>query len=144
MHRTFRDVALSGLLLISLVGCGGDHSFLTTTPSPDPDQAAKNLAVANRALRSSPNSIELILNQALAYQNVGDLDNAIADYDLVLKSYPYKSEALANRGQTYYRKGQYQQAIQDYTKAIDGNPKDSTLFFWRAQSYIATGDAQRA
>jgi len=58
-----------------------------------------------------------------AYQQKGDFDHAIADYDQAIRHSPGMSGAFGNRGTAYQAKGQYALAVADYNEAIRINPK---------------------
>ena len=58
-----------------------------------------------------------------AYQQKGDFDHAIADYDQAIRHNPGMSGAFDNRGTAYQAKRQYALAIADYDEAIRINPK---------------------
>jgi tetratricopeptide (TPR) repeat protein len=52
----------------------------------------------------------------VAYDEKGDLDRAIADYDQALALDASFPVAYVNRGAAYNRKGSYDRAIVDFTR----------------------------
>jgi tetratricopeptide (TPR) repeat protein len=68
-------------------------------------------------IQRSPGDATAYHNRAFAYQLVGDLDNAIADYSKVIALAPSNASAYANRGRAYASKGDHIHAVEDDTKA---------------------------
>ena len=68
---------------------------------------------------------------------MGDLDQAIADYDQVIAlDPPWVSDAYCNRGFAYLDSGDMERGIQDLTTAIDLNPQDTLAYWNRAVAYL--------
>ncbi len=99
----------------------------------------------NNALRLMPNSTEALYNRALLLQNMGDLDNAITNYEGILKIDPSYSDAYFNLGyiQMIY-KSDYKSAIKYFTDAIRVNSQYTEAFYNRGLCYEAIGDKQSA
>lgn len=57
-----------------------------------------------------------------AYDNKGQLDRAIREYDQAIRLEPDNESAYTNRGIAYRKKRLYDQAIRDYDEAIRRNP----------------------
>ena len=58
-----------------------------------------------------------------AYNEKGDYEQAIQDYDQAIRLNPGHATAFSNRGVAYANKKDYDRAIQDYDQAIRLNPK---------------------
>jgi tetratricopeptide (TPR) repeat protein len=65
-------------------------------------------------------------DRALAYQNKGNHDNAIADYTQAIATDPKLAAAHNNRGNVYQAKGDYDRAMADFDQAIALDPKFSS------------------
>ena len=72
------------------------------------------------ALQVDPNDIEINYNLAKLYQDLGDKDNAILQYKILLQIDPDNANALNNLGYVYLVfEDKYDQAISCFTKAIE-------------------------
>ncbi len=80
----------------------------------------------------------------MAYDEKGDLDRALADYDQALKLHANFPEAYVNRGVAYHRKGDYGRAIADFTQALALNPNLAPAYYNRGTSYQRQGEPSRA
>ena len=90
-------------------------------------------------LEKEPENASALFNRGFAYDEKGDFDKAIEDYDLYLeKINPRSAAAYYNRGLVYTHLGQYERAIEGYNKAIELNPEDVSAMLNLAESYIIT------
>lgn len=80
------------------------------------------IAVLNYLIARFPHSAVDYNNRGLMYQRLGELDQAIQDYDTALHEDPDLDSAYNNRGNCYATQGLKQLAIADYDRAIDLNP----------------------
>ena len=55
--------------------------------------------------------------RSAAYQNLGQFENAISDFDRSIELDPTSALAYAGRGAAYASLGQHQRAIEDYSQA---------------------------
>ena len=62
------------------------------------------------------------MNEALAAQRAGNLDEAIRGYHLLLEKYPNLAEIRSNLGAALAGKGRYQEAITEYKRALLSKP----------------------
>src|SRR5262249_28158541 len=83
-------------------------------------------------------------NRGIAYEQKGDLDRAIQDFDQAIKLKRNYVGALNNRANIYDRKGDVDRAIQDYSEAIRLNPKVSGFFINRGRAYLRKNENDRA
>ncbi|MEQ9815202.1 MAG: tetratricopeptide repeat protein [Azospirillaceae bacterium] len=83
-------------------------------------------------------------NRGNALQNLGLLEDALADYTAALDLQPRYAVALSNRGSAFDQLGQYENAIADYTSAIEFDDTRPEAFFNRANTYFRIGQYQNA
>lgn len=84
------------------------------------------------------------LNRALAYDDAGRIDEAIADYDSALALKPGYTEAYNNRALLKAAKKAYAEAIADYNRAIEIDPSYAVAYNNRGLAYRAIGDVSKA
>jgi tetratricopeptide (TPR) repeat protein len=112
-------------------------------------EAARRHTIAiqyyNNALRLQPASTEALYNRGLFFQNLGDLENALSDYNRILKIDPNYSNAYFNLGyiDLAYRKD-YKAAIVHFTDAIRVNNQYLEAFYNRGVCFEMTGDIPAA
>src|SRR5437588_196871 len=85
-----------------------------------------------------------LMNRGLAYDNKGDHDRAIQDYDPALRLQPDFALSFVSRGRAYDNKGDYDRAIQDCDQAIRLKPDFAWAFYNRGNAYNHKGDHDRA
>ena len=83
-------------------------------------------------------------NRGWAYNDKGDYDRAIADFDRAIQLKPDYAEAYANRGWAYNNKGDYDRAIADFDRAIQLKPDYALAYANRGLAYNDKGDYDRA
>ncbi len=74
-----------------------------------------------------PRSVECYYNRAKAYEGLGDLAHARADYSRALELKPTFADAALNRGVLAYRQGRLDDAIADLEHARRHAPRPETL-----------------
>ena len=67
-------------------------------------------------------------NRGLAWDNKGEYDKAIADYNQALTINPNYAYAYVNRGDAWNEKGEYDKAIADYNEAIRLDPNFASAY----------------
>ncbi len=83
-------------------------------------------------------------NRGIDYDNRGEFDQAIVEYNKAIELNPKLDYAYNNRGLAYKHKGEFDQAISDYTKAIELNPKLDFAYSNRGSAYKAKGQFDKA
>ena len=79
------------------------------------------------------------------YDDGGEIDRAIADYDESIRLNPGNSAAYFNRGFVYSKsKDRLELAVRDFTKAIGLNPGDASAFQSRGITFGKLGQWDRA
>lgn len=111
---------LSGFIILVLIGLG--HSTFMRNFTWENE---KSLWID--AVNKAPNLYRPRHNLANAYQNDGELEKAISEYNIALKkpiTYNNSGKFITyyNMGQLYFEKKEYKQAIAYYRKSISLNP----------------------
>ena len=98
---------------------------------------AEAIQDANKVLEADPKRGLVLLNRGFAYEQLGQFDKAVADYDGTLKLMP-------NDAQTYFAKAdieftqlkQTQAAVDDYTKGLALDKTNTGALLNRAAGYF--------
>ena len=108
-------------------------------PQPDSAQASADESDTERQAISGavidPAPKHLYFQRGLAYENKGDHDKALADYDQAIKDEPTYSPPFIARGVIYAAQGAYDKALADYTQAIQLDPKNAEALYDRGTAY---------
>jgi tetratricopeptide (TPR) repeat protein len=80
----------------------------------------------------------------VAYEQLGQSDRALEDYQQAIAINPQLSNEYINRGITFGQMGNLHQSIANLTEAIRLAPKNPDAYFNRGTVYIQQGDFQRA
>jgi len=83
-------------------------------------------------------------NRGIAWEEKGNLDSAIEDYNQAIKFNPKSSAAYNNRGNAWNKKGNFDNAIEDYNQAIILNPKSSAAYNNRGIAWKEKGNFDNA
>ncbi len=79
-----------------------------------------------------------------AYADLGQYEQAIADYNQAIQINPQDAEAYNNRGIAYADLGQYEQATADYNQALQINPQLAEAYYNRGNAYYDLGQYEQA
>ena len=99
---------------------------------------------SNKAIDMDPHNAMAYVNRGLAYFNLGNREQAIANYNKAIDLDPHNAMAYLGRGSAYDNAGKRQQAIANYDRAIDLDPKMSEAYAKRADIYSNTGNIDGA
>jgi tetratricopeptide (TPR) repeat protein len=111
----------------------GEELFLRNRP-------AEAVAFLEKTNAAEPANITAALYLAMAYEQLGRADNAIAVYKRILPiGGEYTALIAFNLGNVYYAKGTAVFAEQFYTKAIEIDPGYASAYLNRANTRIKTG-----
>jgi serine/threonine protein kinase/tetratricopeptide (TPR) repeat protein len=118
----------------------------TDTPIP---QATRNgyeraIETLSAAIDVHPADTRNYISRAEAYRSIGELDKALADYDMLIKLAPENPTGYLGRAQIEAMHGKYTPAIDSYSHAIALDPSSVVALIGRAESYAAQGDYPRA
>lgn len=104
--------------------------------------------LAQRQLENSPSFQEAYLQarqiQGAARLQVGDEQEAIADFTYVLKHNPQATFAYINRGLARLESGEVQQAVTDFTAALNLEPNLATAYYHRSFAHHLLGNQEEA
>src|ERR1700748_154061 len=79
-------------------------------------------ALAFRVSAQTLESPEELYKAAIALQQAGKLDEAIADYRLLLSKYPDVAPVRSNLGAALAAQGKYEEAIVEYKHVLAAHP----------------------
>lgn len=99
----------------------------------------------NNALKLQPKSTEALYDRGLMFQNMGNLDKAMADYYLIIKIDSSYADAYFNLGyiDLVFKKN-YKSAIYHMTAAIRTNSMYAEAYYNRGLAYEFSGDRASA
>jgi tetratricopeptide (TPR) repeat protein len=83
-------------------------------------------------------------NNGNANKNMGNWDQAIADYTAALRDSPSNAVVYHNRGVAYAWKNDYDRAIADYSQALRFDPNYALAYYDRGKAYAWKNDYDRA
>jgi tetratricopeptide (TPR) repeat protein len=116
----------------------GQELFLRNKP-------AEALGFLETAAGLEPTNVTVGLYLAMAYEQLGRVDNAITVYRRILPVGGAQAALIAyNLGNVYYNKGTAVFAEQFYTKAIESDPGYASAYLNRANTRIKTGAVKDA
>ena len=108
----------------------------------DPIKAIEYL---NNAIKLQPDDPLAYGFRGIAYDELGQYQRAIEDYNEVIRLKPDFSEVIYYlRGDVYTILGNYNQAIKDYNKAIELNPQHADVYVSRGVAYGKIGNYKQA
>lgn len=83
---------------------------------------------------------EAFVNRGAAYQSLGDMDKAAADYRQALILDPHNAKALNNLGALFYVRKEYRKAMAQFDQAIESNPDYLPAYINRGFIHEAMGE----
>ena len=92
-----------------------------------------------KAIEIDPDYLEAHANYAGMLLDIGDVDEAIRQFNTVLQREPNHAEALTMLAQAYRFKALYPQSIESARKAIQLTPKNAEPHLWLADSLRLSG-----
>lgn len=95
-------------------------------------------------VRKSPGKAGAYLARGVAYNNNGQSDLAIRDFDRAIFLQPNYVRAYNNRAVAYQMNGDLRHAIDDYDKVISINPNFVTAYSNRGAAYQQLGETDKA
>jgi tetratricopeptide (TPR) repeat protein len=97
----------------------------------------------SKSLKQSPDNLPMRHNLAMTYAQMGNLDYAIEEYNLIISKadiYPNTHHNLAN---AYKEKGLYKQAEEEYYKALQIDPKFLHSYAGLVDLYKKSGEKDK-
>ena len=108
------------------------------------ERFAEAIQAYARAIDLSPDNMLAFTGRAQSYEALGDVDAALADYNVLLEHDSAQPELLANRAVLHYEQGNMQAALQDLDAAIGLAPDLPDLYENRAIAWEALGALDKA
>ena len=109
------------------------------------------LKLINEVIASHPSSEGHNHRRALAistrgviYNQKGDVDNAISDYDLAIQLDPGYAKNYFNRGKAHLKKNNLELAISDYDKFLEITPNSAWAYYNRGLAFYGTDQYEKA
>ena len=109
----------------------------------DPKKAIEYL---NNAIKLQPNYTNAYISRGLAYDELGDYQRALEDYNQVLlptTNLDSLTKSYDKRGVTYANLGKYNLAIDDFNKAISLKPDYADAYNNRGIVYFLQDDKKQ-
>ena len=78
--------------------------------------------LATACIAQTPRSAQELLKEAISLHQAGKLDQAIADYRLVLEQYPNMAQVRSDLGAALAGAGRYEEAVAEYKRALQLKP----------------------
>ncbi len=94
------------------------------------------IAAASKAIQANPNDAAAYVKRGNAYDEKGNSNQAILDYNKAIELDPKNASAYYNRAIVYANKDDSGQAILDYSKAIELNRKYAPAYDNRGDLYL--------
>lgn len=122
--------------------------------NPNYATSDKHQGMAHYLIKEQPKvsqTIKIPLHDAVAYTNrgnscleLGDYDEAIADYNQAMQINPNYADAYYHRGNAHYDIDKYEDAIADYTQVIKINSNYIEAYYNRGNARLTLADKQGA
>ena len=84
------------------------------------------------------------INRGNAYQEIGQYDLSIGDFNRAIELSPQNGMAYNNRGFTFILMGKYEEAENDIKKSLELNPNNIYALNSMAELYSAKNDSVEA
>lgn len=104
----------------------------------------KSIDLFSEAITFDPEFKLAFKSRGAAYLRLGNVQDALADFNRVLEIDPKSARAFHLRGLAHEKAGDYTEAIADLSKAIDINPEYGAAYYSRANLYSKIGDTAQA
>ena len=108
------------------------------------DQYRKMLVEENTAIEKNSKDAQAIYEQGVVYADLGEYDNAIARFGIVINTEPTHLKSYLGRGKAYCLKREYDKAIEDLSRAITIDPTDVAAYIDRGDAYRGRREYEKA
>jgi len=98
----------------------------------------------SEAIQIDPNYSYAYAHRASVYDDLGQYQNAMRDYDQAISLDSNFTQAYVNRGVIYHKIGKYQEAISNFNHAIKVDPNIAEAYNDRGTSYRELGNYDNA
>jgi tetratricopeptide (TPR) repeat protein len=82
--------------------------------------------------------------QGFTYQNQGELDQALQEYEKATQLNPAMTKAYTNAGAIYLQKEDYDRAIEQFQKVIQRSQWDTKAHYNLGFAYLKKGEVEKA
>ena len=82
--------------------------------------------------------------QGFTYQNQGNLDKALEEYDKAVQLNPGLTKAYTNAGAIYLQREDYDRAIEQFQKVIQRSQWDTKAHYNLGFAYLKKGEVEKA
>ncbi len=105
-----------------------------------------NFVCLSAFIQANPDHADAYMYRGDTYNQMGKLENAIADYTQALQlNTQFAKQAYITRSGIYYLLGEYEKAIADYTGIINLDPDQASQYYiYRGDAYSLIGENGRA
>ena len=104
----------------------------------------KSIDLFSEAIASDPEFKMAFKSRGAAYLRLGNIPDALADFNRVLELDPQNARAFHLRGLAHEKAGDYSEALEDLSKAIEIDPEYGAAYYSRATLYSKIGDTDHA
>jgi tetratricopeptide (TPR) repeat protein len=104
----------------------------------------KVIEYLGNAIKLEPDYATAYIVRGIAYNALGQYQQAIEDYNEAIRLKPGNTFAYIGRGNAYDKLGQHQRAIEDHNEAIRLEPDYGAAYIIRGNAYANLGQDQRA
>jgi tetratricopeptide (TPR) repeat protein len=111
-------------------------SLICYAMNSDKDALKYMLEAGEKGLKKDNDYLE---NLAIAYLNVGDLDQGVAMLNEILKRKPSDMNILNMVAEAYYYKGKFDQAIEYWDKVLEYDKESYTSLYMIGMAYQKKG-----
>ena len=108
------------------------------------ENASFTLRLMDVLLTFYPRAPVILQERAYAYNEMGEYEQAIADYTEAIRIDPDDAYAYHERGYAYDKMGEYEKAIADFTEAIRIDPEYDRAYHERGDAYKGLGEYEKA
>ncbi len=108
------------------------------------DDPAEQVRLYTESLCLTPRDAQTYLNRGVAFDALGEMDKALADFEQAIRLNPKLAEGYNNRGYLRYKQGDYAHAIPDFDRALQLNPDYARAYCSRASAYGMLGQHEQA
>lgn len=105
----------------------------------DMDRNADAAGLFTQALLRQPTYFTALVNRATAYSKLGDMTQALMDFEAAAQVRPHDPALLLNRGLAYMDMGKYEAAVDDFSHALVSQPANARLYLERARALAKLG-----
>lgn len=126
---------------LALLDDFGDYARAQQARSPTPEETIAGLT---EPIRRDPNNVEAYYQRGIAYEEQGQSDLALADFDRAIRIDPGKARLHLGRGIALSSLGQQEPALLAFDEAIRRDPDSAYAYCNRALAYRRLRDNERA